>query len=104
MHIPIKYDDIHRRNSPVTLGSTVVLRDLDTNELETYTLVRPDEVDILRNRISSFSPLGLALGRRRTGEIVEVDAPGGWVHLEIASIFDACEPALSGELCDASGA
>lgn len=100
MHAPFEYDYKYRNNSSVTIGSTVVLRDLDTSEIESYTLVRPDEVDILRNRISSFSPLGLALGGRHVGEIVEVDAPGGWVHLEIEQIFPERDFISADESCE----
>jgi len=84
----------NRRDCKVEIGSTVRLRDLDTHMVETYTLVRPDEADIVRNRVSSFSPLGLALGGRCVGDIIEVDAPGGWVHLEIEDVLSAADSLL----------
>ncbi len=95
MHLPLNENLVEKlRDYTIRIGSTVTLRDLDTRTLETYTLVRPDEADIVRNRVSSFSPLGLAIGGRSVGEIVEVDAPGGWLHLEIESVFAADDSTL----------
>ena len=52
-----------------TMNSTVVLRDEDTGETETYTLVYPHHADIARNRLSVLAPdrdgdPGLPGGRR----------------------------------------
>src|SRR4029079_8663455 len=38
--------------SVVTMNSAVTLRDLETGEKETYTLVYPDQADIANNRLS----------------------------------------------------
>jgi transcription elongation GreA/GreB family factor len=70
----------------VLIGSTVEIRDLHSNERETYTLTRPADADITLNRISSLAPLGKALYGRRTGDIVAVDAPGGVFRVRIESI------------------
>ena len=45
----------------VTMNSTVRLRDLETGEEETYTLVYPDEADIEENKLSVLAPVGTAL-------------------------------------------
>jgi transcription elongation factor GreA len=76
----------------VDIGSTVVVRDVETNEVDVYTLVPPNRADISLNRISSLTPVAHALYGRRVGETVEVSAPGGAIHLLIVSIHhDAAE-------------
>jgi hypothetical protein len=70
----------------VAINSTVEIRDLDSDELEVYTLVHPNEADILRNRISSFTPIGRALFGRCAGEVVEVAAPRGAVRIRIERV------------------
>src|SRR5689334_17424702 len=45
----------------VAMHSTVRFRDLDTVEVETYTLVYPSEADVTCNRISVLAPIGTAL-------------------------------------------
>ena len=58
----------------VAIGSSVAVRDLETNEVEVYTLVLPNRADISLNRISSLTPVAHALYGRRVGDIVEVSA------------------------------
>ena len=70
----------------VGIGSTVTVRDVETNEVEDYTLVPPNRADISLNRISSLTPVAHALYGRRVGEIVEVSAPAGAIHLQIVSV------------------
>jgi transcription elongation GreA/GreB family factor len=70
----------------VSIGSTVEIRDLYTNESETYTLARPNEADIAHNRISSLTPMGKAVFGRRVGDVVDVDAPGGVFRVRIEAI------------------
>ena len=55
----------------VSIGSTVVVRDLETNEVDVYTLVPPNHADISLNRISSLTPVAHALYGRRVGETVD---------------------------------
>lgn len=42
----------------ITMNSTVSLRDLDTGELETYTLVFPHEANIANSKLSILAPIG----------------------------------------------
>jgi len=70
----------------VTIGSTVAVRDFESNEVDVYTLVPPNRADISLNRISSLTPVAHALYGRSAGETVEVLAPAGAVHLRIESI------------------
>lgn len=86
-------DSCEESHGAVNIGSTVEIRDLDTDDLEVYTIVHPDHADILRNRISSFTPIGRALYGRSVGEIVHVDGPNGAVPIRIESIRCRCMPA-----------
>ena len=70
----------------VSIGSTIEIRDLHSNESETYTLTHPKEADITRNRISSLAPVGKAVYGRRVGDTVDVAAPGGVFRVRIESI------------------
>lgn len=70
----------------VEVGSTVHLRDLETNEMETYTLTAPGDANIRHNYISTMTPIGRAIYGRSPGEIVEFDAPGGTIALEIMDV------------------
>jgi len=46
-------------------------------------LVGPEDVDILRNRISILSPIGKALVGKRKGDAVQVTTPRGEKNLVI---------------------
>jgi transcription elongation GreA/GreB family factor len=76
----------------VTMWSTVAVRDLETHEVDIYTLVPPDWADIALNRISSLTPVAHALHGHRVGDIVDVTAPAGVIRLEICSIRQTPEP------------
>jgi len=67
----------------VTMNSTVVLRDLETDERETYTLVFPHEADIAAGRLSILAPIGTAILGERVGDEVHWRVPGGWRRLKI---------------------
>lgn len=70
----------------VDIGSTVIIRDVEYGDQETYTIVGSTEVDPTNGRISLKSPIGRALMGRRIGDIVEVQTPGGIVQFEIVEI------------------
>ena len=70
----------------VTMNSTVVLRDLDTKETETYTLVFPDAADIANNRLSVLAPVGTAILGERVGEVVRWRVPQGWRRLRVERV------------------
>jgi len=85
----------------VGIGSTVVVRDLSTNEVESYSLVNDSDADIRSHRISTLTPAGRAFYGRRAGDIVKVAAPGGTYRFRIERVskdghLDANHDALSG--------
>src|SRR5688572_18716880 len=61
----------------VTMNSRVRVRDLGTDESETYTLVYPEDANINEEKLSVLAPLGTALLGTRAGQTIEVNAPGG---------------------------
>jgi regulator of nucleoside diphosphate kinase len=71
----------------VTMNSRVKLRDLDSGESETYTLVYPSEANIDEEKLSVLAPLGTALLGTRAGQTVEVDAPGGLRRVKVERVL-----------------
>jgi transcription elongation factor GreA len=70
----------------VTLGSTVVLKDLEFGDELEYTIVGSAEADPTEFRISNESPVGEAILGRKVGSIVEVNVPAGSLKYEIVDI------------------
>ncbi len=56
----------------VTLGSTVTILDLSTNEEETYTIVGSIEADPLNGKLSNITPLAVALMDNKVGDRITV--------------------------------
>lgn len=63
------------QSNTVAVGSSIVV-EWDNRE-KTFTIVGPTEADPKQGKISNESPLGHAFLGKRTGETVEVEAPGG---------------------------
>lgn len=80
----VRKDEIN--NHTVNLGNTVELKELDTEEVYTYTLVGSAQADPLNNKISNESPIGNAVINKNIGEEVEVTTPQGKVKYKILSI------------------
>ena len=62
----------------VTLGSTVTILDMESNEEETYTIVGSIEADPLNGKLSNIAPLAVALMDHKAGDVVlieNVEAP-----------------------------
>lgn len=70
----------------VVFGATVTIEDLDSGNQVTYQIVGDVEADIRENRISVSSPVARALIGKSTGDVVEVQAPGGMREYEILTI------------------
>ena len=71
----------------VTMNSTVRVRDLDTDERETYTLVYPADADMNEGRLSVLAPLGTTLLGARARHVVECATPRGVRRLRIERIL-----------------
>jgi regulator of nucleoside diphosphate kinase len=79
----------------VTMHSRVRIRDVQEDEVETYTLVYPDEADINEGKLSVLAPLGTALLGTRVGDVVEFDAPAGTRRLKVERVL--YQPEASGD-------
>lgn len=64
-------------NSYVHLESVVTVLDEEFGETEVYTITSVTDVDVMNNKISSESPVGSALMRRKKDEEVTVNCPDG---------------------------
>ena len=72
----------------VIMNSRFRIRDLDTNGLETYTLVYPDGADIAERSVSVLAPIGMAVLGCRIGDEIELHAPAGILRLRLEDILD----------------
>lgn len=70
----------------VSIGSKVVIRDLEFDEDETYKIVGSDEADPDLNKISNESPIGAAILGKPAGTTVQVHAPAGIFQYKIMEI------------------
>lgn len=57
----------------ISLGSTVTIQDLSTNEEETYTIVGSIEADPLNGKLSNITPLATSLMDHKVGDVVEIE-------------------------------
>ncbi|PYS53609.1 MAG: transcription elongation factor GreA [Acidobacteria bacterium] len=79
----INFDKIPRDR--ISLGSRVVLLDVDKNEEITYRLVTTEDANVTEGLISTTSPIGRSLLNKREGDTVEVKIPSGTRTFEILS-------------------
>lgn len=80
-------DDENIGTDEVTLGSTVLLKDLEYDEDVEYTVVGSMEADPGENKISNESPVGRAILGKSKGSIVEVVVPAGALKYQIMDIL-----------------
>ncbi|MGJ8455139.1 transcription elongation factor GreA [Pseudothermotoga sp. U03pept] len=73
-------------SSQISVGSWVLIKNLNTSEERSIRLVNPQEADVFANKISIDSPIGRALVGRKVGEVVKVATPAGPVKYEIIGI------------------
>jgi len=67
-------------------GSTVVLEDTKNGDVVTYQIVGDDEANIRERKISISSPIARALIGKYSGDIAEVQAPGGVREYEVVNV------------------
>ena len=78
----------------VTMNSKVLIL-LDGNE-EEITLVYPQEADLIENRISVLSPIGIALLGYSEGDTIQWTVPSGMMEIEIRKVL--YQPEAAGDL------
>lgn len=67
-------------------GATVELEDVENGDVMTYQIVGDDEADIRQRKISISSPIARALIGKYSGDVAEVQAPGGIREYEIVNV------------------
>ena len=70
----------------VAFGCTVVVKDLEFGDEESFTLVGAGEEDYDNGKILFTSPLAQGLVGHKQGEKVKVDVPAGTLSFEILEI------------------
>jgi regulator of nucleoside diphosphate kinase len=71
----------------ITMHSKAHLIDLDSEEELIYTLVFPNEADILQDKISVFAPIGTAMLGYRVGDMFEWAVPDGVRRLQVKRVL-----------------
>ncbi|HEX9934606.1 MAG TPA: nucleoside diphosphate kinase regulator [bacterium] len=79
----------------ITMNSRFRLKDLDSGEENTYTLVFPEAEDIYQNKISIYAPMGIALIGYRVGDVIEWPVPCGKLRIKVLEIL--YQPEASGD-------
>jgi len=79
-------DESERSTEVVSLGSTVVLKDLELGDTLEYEIVGSMEADPSDKKISNESPVGKAVLGQKIGSVVEVEVPAGVLQYEILDI------------------
>ena len=75
-----------QNDGKVIFGSTVYLKNLDTEEKINYKIVGKDEAD-LKNKLLYFqSPIGRGLIGKNKNDLVEINTPGGIKNFEIKDV------------------
>src|SRR5207247_7682036 len=86
----INFDKIPRDR--ISLGSKVVLLDVDKNEEVTYKLVTSEDANAPAGLISTTSPIGRSLLNKREGATVEAKIPSATRTCEIISFTTLHHP------------
>ncbi|MBE6837609.1 MAG: transcription elongation factor GreA [Ruminococcus sp.] len=79
-------DDDDISTHEVGVGSVIKLKDLETGDVETLTIVGSTESDPDNGKISDESPIGKAAIKKKAGDVIEVSAPVGIIKFEILEI------------------
>lgn len=79
-------DDEDISTDVVSIGATVKLLDIETNDVVEYTIVGSTEANPSENKISNKSPVGKALLGKPVGATVDVHVPDGVIKFKILEI------------------
>lgn len=74
----------------VGMNSTITLRDLQSDGMETYTLVYPAQADIANRRLSVLSPVGVEVLGCRCGDNIGWLTHSGWRMMKIEKVVSSC--------------
>jgi len=71
----------------VTMNSSILVKDLDTNEEKTFVLVFPGKVNMTENAISILAPVGTALIGYKEGDVIDWEVPAGTKRIQIIKVI-----------------
>lgn len=79
-------DDSELNLDIVSVGTKLKIFDYEYDEELEYSIVGSTEADPSKGKISDESPIGKALLGKKTGDIVDVETPGGVIKVKILDI------------------
>lgn len=74
-------------NDVVTMNSSVMVKDLNTNEEKTFVLVFPGKANMTENAISILAPVGTALIGYKEGDVIDWEVPAGTKRIQIIKVI-----------------
>ena len=74
------------KKDKVIFGSTIVVKDLETEKESKYKIVGKDEADVKGGLIYYQSPMGRGFIGKNKGEFVEIKTPSGDKNFEITDV------------------
>ena len=74
------------KKDKVIFGSTIVVKDLETEKENKYKIVGKDEADVKGGLIYYQSPMGRGFIGKNKGEFVEIKTPSGDKNFEITDV------------------
>ena len=74
------------KKDKVIFGSTIVVKDLETEKEYKYKIVGKDEADVKEGLIYYQSPMGRGFIGKSKGEVVEIKTPSGDKNFEITDV------------------
>ncbi|GAB2323658.1 transcription elongation factor GreA [Alkalibacterium sp. m-11] len=80
-------DSSNSKEGEVTLGRSVIFKELPDGIEEEYTIVGKAEADPFSGKISNESPIAQALLGKTVGDKVQINTPGGTIEVEITNVF-----------------
>ena len=82
----------------ITMNSKICLKDLETGEETVYSLVYPEDADLLEDKISILAPVGTAMLGYQVGDIIDWQVPDGIIQFKVEKIIYQPEAAGDYEL------
>lgn len=79
-------DDSEITLDAVSVGTKLRIFDYEYEEELEYSIVGSTEADPTKGKISDESPMGKALLGKKTGDVVDVETPGGVIKIKILDI------------------
>jgi len=74
------------KKDSVIFGSTVELKDLESNEKKIYKIVGKDEADLKKNLLYFRSPIGKGLIGKNKKDLISIKTPSGEKNFEIIEV------------------